>query len=402
MDSVSDNRGTVGLVLAGGGARGAYEIGALAALLPELEEAQRPRVLLGTSVGAINVAYLAANVHRPLSEVAADGIALWSGIRYQQILEPLLSLSELARLGGYAGEVLGVPGISSRSLLDPAPLTSTLPELVDFGQIHRNVTDGHVEVAAVAASSAATALSVVFHDGGPRPPADQRRRIDYHSTELREEHVRASAAIPGLFPAVAVGDGEERHWYFDGGTRLNTPIKPALALGAERLIVVALNSLRPRPPQQPERQPDLLDGATQLIQAVLVDPLVGDVQTLVTINRMLLDRTTERTRENEQRTGQLVVPYVLIAPEDPDEIGRLATEVYREHFGSAWALARSPSVAGLGRLTAAGRSDDHGELLSYLFFAEEFTTRLIELGRRDAQLWLNQEHDHGIWQVGPL
>ena len=214
--------------------------------------------------------------------------------------------------------------------------------------------------------------------------------------------MRASAAIPLLFPAVPITVEAGRRWYFDGGTRLNTPIKPALELGARRVIVVALNSLAPRSQPPRERRPDVLDGAAQLIQTVLVDPLVNDVHTLATINEMLADSSAAKIAANERRTGRRRVPYMLIAPEDPEAVGRLATEIYLRHYSSPLALARSPNVAALGRLVDAGRDASHGELFSYLFFAREFADGLIELGRRDAERWLEQAHEDGHWQLGPL
>jgi NTE family protein len=390
-------------VLAGGGARGAYEIGALSALLPALTKGERPDIVIGTSVGAINAAYVAANADKPDEQLVSDGVALWRGIRYSHVLRPLVSPSEVGRLGTYVGEVLGLPRARVSSVLDPTPLRSTLNELIDFGRIHANVEAGHLSTAAVIATSGVTNLSVVFHDGGHSPPDDERRGISYVNTRLTEDHVRASAAIPLLFPAVAVGGDGDRRWYFDGGTRLNAPIKPALALGARRLIVIALNSLVPRHESGRQTRPDALDGATQLIQAVLVDPLVNDVHTLATINEMLTDDSTEKVKAHETRTGRVRIPYMLIAPEDPDEIGRAAAEIYRRRYGSPLDLLRAPNLAGLGHLLDVPASANHGELLSYLFFAEEFSERLIELGRRDAERWLqDSSHDHGHWQVGPL
>ncbi len=93
---------------------------------------------------------------------------------------------------------------------------------------------------------------------------------------------------------------------------------------------------------------------------------------------------------------------MLIAPEDPHEIGRIASEVYRERFSSPRGLVRSPNVSSLGHLVNAGDGASHGELLSYLLFAEEFVERLIELGRRDATRWLSETHDRGRWQLGQL
>lgn len=377
-------------------------MGALSALLPELGDRERPGIVIGTSVGAINAAYLAANADKTPAELASGGLSLWRAIRYEQVLRPLVSVPEVRRLAEYIGEVIGLPRTRVRSVLDPAPLTSTLTELIEFARISANVDAGHLLAAAVIATSGLTSLSVVFHNGGPNPKTDVERGITYVSTELTEDHVRASAAIPVLFPAVPIDDGVRR-WYFDGGTRLNAPIKPALALGARRVIVIALNSLLPRHDTEEPPRPDALDGATQFIQAVLVDPLVNDVHTLATINEMLLDDTEEQMRAHETRTGRHRIPYMLIAPKDPAEIGRVAAEVYRRHYGSPLDLIRSSNLAGLGRILNVPTSPNHGELLSYLFFAEEFTERLIELGRRDAQRWLDDNtHDRGRWQLGPV
>jgi len=390
-------------VLAGGGARGAYEIGALSILLPELPQDERPQIIIGTSVGAINAAYLAANADQAPTQLADGGNELWRKISYGRVLRPLLSPSEGARLWSYLGEVAGSRRAHTKSVLDPTPLTSTLSELIAFEQIHPNVRAKHLATAAVVATSGRTSTSVVFHDGGRTPAYDARRDISYVKAELTADHVRASAAIPLLFPAVPIAGPGGRRWYFDGGTRLNTPIKPALAFGARRLIVIALNSLTPTADVHAERQPDALDGATQLIQAVLVDPLVNDVHTLATVNELLTDSSEDASREHERRTRRRRVPYMLIAPTDPLEVGRIATEVYRRHYNSPFSLVRSPNITTLGHLLNAASSATHGELLSYLLFAEEFTQRLIDLGRRDATRWLHDEHhDHGHWQLGPL
>ena len=402
MPQASRNRRSVGLVLAGGGARGAYEVGALSVLLPALRRDEQPRLVLGTSVGAINAAYVAANAHRSPAELVAGGLALWREIRYRQVLRPLVSAAETKRLGAYLGEILGVGGAAPASVLDPAPLKATLGRLIEFARIRDNVEAGHLDVAAVVATSGVSSRSVVFHDGGPNPVSDVQRGIDYVETRLGEDHIRASAAIPLLFPAVPIDAAGARRWYFDGGTRLNAPIKPALALGARRLIVIALNSLAPEADTLRERRPDALDGATQLIQAVLVDPLVNDVHTLATVNELLDDDSLQKVRAHEARTGRRRVPYILIAPEDPKEIGCAATEIYQRCYGSRLDLLRAPNIASIGRLLDAAKSANHGELLSYLFFAAEFTERLIELGQRDARRWLERDHDDGRWQLGTL
>lgn len=402
MPRVPASRKPVAVVLAGGGARGAYEIGVLSALLPALAEGERPQIVIGTSVGAINTAHLAAHADEAPSAIANAGVELWRQISYGRVLRALVSPSGGVRLWSYVREVLGSPRAHTNSVLDPAPLRATLKELIAFDRIHANVAAGHLRTAAVVATSGRTNMSVVFHDGGRSPRKDALRGISYVGTELTEDHVRASAAIPLVFPAVAVGGQDGRRWYFDGGTRLNAPIKPALALGAERVIVIALNSLAPTRERLRDPRPDALDGATQLIQAVLVDPLVNDVHTLATVNELLADDTDAKIRGHEERTRRRRVPYMLIAPKDPLEIGRVAVDVYRDRYRSPVGLVRSSNLSALGHLVNAAKGASHGELLSYLLFDDVFIERLIELGRRDAKRWLGERHDHGRWQLGQL
>ncbi|MGZ4267600.1 MAG: patatin-like phospholipase family protein [Solirubrobacteraceae bacterium] len=388
---------TIALVLAGGGARGAYEIGALSALLPALErEGRRPALVIGTSVGALNAAFLGATADRPVGEVVAEGERIWREIRFEQVLSPLLGAAEARRIGAYVGEVLGLP-VRATSLLDPGPLGRTLPDLVSFADLRRNAGAGRVH-AAVVATSAATSRTVVFHTTGPSPASDDARGIDYVRADLGPEHVLASAAIPVAFPAVSVPTPRRAAgWYFDGGTRLNTPIKPALTLGADRVVVVGLNSIAGRPPRTATGPPDIAEGAGQLLQAVLVDPLVNDVATLASGNRSAAALVAAGAAPGpaDRRT----VPYVFVAPRAADAVGRLAAEVFAEHYGRWGALRRSPNVALLGRLISGGDDPEHGELLSYLFFAPEFTRALAALGRADAERWLVARHDDGIWQI---
>lgn len=388
---------TVALVLAGGGARGAYEAGALAELIPALERrGQRPRLLIGTSVGALNVAFLAANAHRPTAELIDAALEIWRTVSWGEVASDIVSGDTVRRLGEYVGGVAGIPGAQLGSLLDPAPLRRTLRDRIDFGQIQRNVRAGRLDAAAVVALSALTGRSVVFHQGLASPAADRWRGIDYVATALDEEHVLASAAIPAIFPAVEVHrPTRAAGWYFDGGTRLNTPIKPALEFKADRVVVIALSSAARGPAKLAGGpRPDALDGAGQLLQAVLGDQLIQDVQTLARRNEF-----AAQTRE--QVPGLTQVPYILIAPERRDTIATTALTIYREHYSGALQSLRSPNIALLGRLIGGGADPRHADLLSFLLFAPEFAQALIELGRRDARRWLRAQHEHeGIWQLG--
>jgi NTE family protein len=387
----------IALVLAGGGARGAYEIGALSALLPALEQrGERPEVIVGTSVGAINAAYLAATAGDTVEQSLEQATRLWSELSFDDVLRPLLSGSELRTALGSVGQFLGIPGARVWSLLDPAPLSRTLRERVPLRRIHANIASRTLTAAAVVATSARTSSSVVFHDGGGRIRPDRERAIEYVPSRLGLDQVRASAAIPGVFPAVRVAHPHAAAgWYYDGGTRLNTPIKPALALGGRRVIVIALNSLGSAGVRG---RPEALDGASQIAQALLVDPLVHDVQTLATINAIL--RAPAPAPARGARAGKYdPVPYILIAPREPNEIGAIAQRVFREHYSGVISAASAPSVALLGRAFEAASSAARGELFSYLFFAREFADALLAQGAADARRWLTRSHDDGPWRL---
>ena len=391
----------VGLVLSGGGARGAYELGVLSVLAPVLEQrGEHPRVIVGTSVGAMNAAYLAAGAHHGFGSVVEAGCQLWKEVGYGDVLTPLLSARDLGLGLRFGLEFLGIRAGSIPSLLDNAPLADTIRARVSFDTLAQNVRSGVIDTVGVAATSYQTGRSVVFYDGPADPPRDDKRAIDYAPTRLAPVHVRASAAIEALFPAVEVTEPAGLGgWYGDGGTSLNTPLKPALAFGAERLIVIGLTSIASSPRAAATRPADIFDGAAQAVQALLAGQLAGDVATLATINQIVAagqpgpqgPRTAEEHR---------VIPYIFVAPRERFAVGGLASTIYRRRYAGLRGLRRAPDLAFLGRLLDAARNPARGELFSYVFFAPEFAAALIEQGRRDAQWWLAQDHHDGPWRVG--
>jgi NTE family protein len=406
-------RERIALVLAGGGARGAYEAGALNALAPALSEhEQAPDILVGTSIGALNGSFLAARAKQPLEAATTAALEMWRALSWSDALRPLASPSELARVLGAAAMFARLPGADPSALLDTSPLRGTLERLVSFERIENNVEDGTLTAAAVVATAYASTNSVVFHHGGPALESDPTRAIDYAATVLKPEHVLASAAIPGAFPAVEVREpSAAAGWYGDGGVRLNAPLKPALSLGADRVVVIGLNSSAT--PAGRARRPDMIDGVAQLLQVVLADQLAEDVATLATVNETLKRTRPSATAQPSaggersaakpgQRRRRRKIPYIFIAPCDRLEIGRLARETYKEHYAGISGFVRDSDVALLGRFVNAERSAVHGELLSYLFLARKFIDKLIALGERDAKRWLEQRHDAGLWQEGRM
>ncbi len=373
-------------------------MGALSVLAPVLEErGEQVEIVVGTSVGGINAAYLAANAHKPLSEAAAGGAEVWRNLGYRDAMRSLLSPAALMMLVRFIGTCLSLPVKAVPSLLDTAPLRKTLSKVIQFDQIAKNVADTSSPLYAVAvvATSYETGRSLVFHQGGETPPSNQERAIDYVEAQLTNVHVLASGAIPVIFPAVEVDEPESiSGWYGDGGARLNAPLDPALELGAKRVIVIGLNSAEV-PEELPVRaKPDLFDGASSLL-SVLADQLASDVATLTAINEAVEGGDASDKGEPREK-----IPYIFVVPTDRMKIGRIALRVYERHYKSVRAIFRSPNLALLGRITDAARNPMHGELYSYLFLGREFIDELIELGRADAQRWLDTEHDHWPWRVG--
>jgi NTE family protein len=408
----SDGGGAAGLVLGGGGARGAYASGALSVLLRDLKD--QVRVIVGTSAGALISAYLAANWHRSVEEAIEDGLRFWRELRFADVFSPLMAVGGAARFMRYVGEFLPVRSLHSPSVLHPEPLEQTLGRIVDFNRLSENIREQRVALGVVA-TPAHSNRSVVFHQGGiPRHRDDPLRGIEYVATpKLDTEHILASAAIPALFPAVRVSMPKQAAgWYFDGGPRLNTPIKPALWLGAERVIVIALNSVAPSRTAPPDHQPDFYVGAAHLLHAALGDPLAQDIRTLANRNALIAARLAAEERRSGSalaaRQEQLdgldepvqPVPYIFIAPEDPSAIGEIARRVYRKHYRRPW-NAGGRDLWLLGKILDGGADAMHGELLSYVFFAGEFAEELIQLGQTDAQRWIDQ-HPTDLWQLDPL
>lgn len=369
----------VGLVVAGAGARGAYEAGALSVLVPELvDDGAAPSILVGTSAGALNVVGLAAQAHLGWARASAGLVDLWASVQLDQVIGVPAGLVETG--ARYTGQLLGLP-VRLPSLFDTRRQRETLSALVDLDALHDNISNGPVDAVAVTATSAATGGTLVFVEKKPHvalPPFDAARDITYVATELTIEHVLASAAVPVAFRPVRVTTPKGwAGWYVDGGVRLNVPLKPALDLGADRLGVVA-TSPDAYPPATPVggAQPDVFGVAALTLRSLLADRMVEDLRTLGTVNALLGDRAAV--------AGRRRVPFRFAGPPpgDPGAIGALASDVARTLLSGVGPL-RHPDAWLLDRLVG-GTSADRGELLSFLLFLPEFTVPAAELGAQHA------------------
>lgn len=374
------------VVLAGGGARGAYEAGVLATLLPHLEDAGiRPSLYVGTSAGAINAGLFAAHAHRPAREQAEAVLAVWRSIGVSDVFRPVLRTA-IPTTAQWAGQRLGWPGAKLRSLVDTAPLWSTAGERVPWTELRANLDAGKAGLAVVA-TAAATGRSVVFVDdptGPALPAADDQRPIDYVATGIAVQHVLASAAIPVLFPPVQVTDpAAAAGWYADGGLRLNAPLKPAIALGADALLVVATHpAVAPTAGTPDAQEPDVDDSIVAVLDAALVDPMVEDVRTLSKVNALVGGQRQRSASGREY--GE--IPFLFVGPATRGTLAVEAMLAYQDRFSGVRGALRGlaePDLPLLARMVT-GDGDRRGDVLSYLLFDRGFVDRAIALGSDDA------------------
>jgi NTE family protein len=390
--------GTIAAVLPGGGARGAYEIGAMSVLLPALQaRGERVEIWCGTSVGAINAAALASLAHLPADEQVQAALSLWDELHKEDVIAPLAGAGGVRMVARMIAHALGLPGAGLASLLDPSPLGASLDRWIDWDRLAANVDAEMVRATCVVATSLTTGDPVGFvaaRSGAPRHHDDV---IRYVETRLHGEHVRASAAIPLLFPAVEVTRPHAaRGFYADGGTRLNSPIKPALNLGAERVIVIGLEPFAPAGGRAPShRVPSIGDVAANVLDGLLVDQVAQDLRRLAAINQFFVEdaisgkmHAARAYRLSRGHQPYRPISYALVAPARRGAIGKLADEVFERRYGGLRGLRDIDYV--LMARALGGRAGARGELLSFLLFDHVFITELITMGQRDARRWLKR------------
>jgi NTE family protein len=381
-------RKRVAVVVAGAGARGGYEAGALSVLVPRLRAARfEPKVYVGTSAGAVNATLLTAFAHLAPADQASRVLDLWRSMSVSEVYRsPLFALPGVtARL---VGQTLRLPGVRLTHLLDTAPLRRKAHTAIDIQQLRDNIADKGLTLAVVTTSGDddRTVVFVDRDDGVPVPASDDERPIDYVGVRMRPEHVLASCAIPVLFPAVRVcKPSGSAGWYLDGGLRLNAPLKPALALEADAVVVVATQPMRDTTttPQRGGLAPDVDDILVQLLDIVLVDRMVEDLRTLAKINALMPEGGVIATATGRLRKK---VPYVFVGPAHRETLGRLALELLHSESRYSGGLVARMRQLELRLMARAFEGDGprRGDLVSYLYFDQEFIRASIELGQRDA------------------
>ena len=354
------------LVLTGGGARAAYQVGVLAAV-SELRgrRAGNPfPILCGTSAGAINAAALAV-----FSRSFKHGVSrlehIWRNLHVDQIYraDAPAVLGSIGRWGlalttGWA--VRQTP----RSLLDNTPLGELLDRVLDFAEIGRAIERGHLRALSVTASGYASGESLTFFEAAADIlPWRRTHRMGVRSC-IGVDHLMASSALPFVFPAVHI----HREFFGDGSMRQLAPVSPAIHLGADRIMVVGAGRLAEEVRQRGEDYPSPAQIAGHAMSSIFLDTLAVDLERLDRINRSLALMTDE---ERKASAGLKPIETLVILPSR-----RLDAIAGRHRLALPRALRTV--LRSLGAMRSEGSA-----LLSYLLFEPAFTNALIELGYED-------------------
>lgn len=391
MTTTTSRRGPrqrrLAMILSGGGARGAYEVGVLWYIFDELTRLRgappRIDILSGTSVGAINACYLAAHLADPVLGLRRL-VELWSDLRVTRVLgfglKQVINLPRLALGGGDAGH----------GLFDVRPMADLVQREISWRAVSRSMRKHKLRALSVSCTEVSTGRTVVFVQTAPNfvLPATAPPRTLFRAEHIGPHHALASAAIPLLFPAVKIDD----ELYLDGGLRQNTPIAPALRLGASHIFAIGSSRevhgvLSHQSPRKLSHQPGAAFLLGKVLNAFLLDHIDGDIELLTRVNRVLEDGTLAYgadfidsiNKVARERSAPVYRHVSCLSVRPSEDIGRLASEHVRKgrYRGDPFVAKRLFGLLDFG-------VGNEADLASYLLFDGTFCRQLIEMGRADA------------------
>ena len=360
----------VGLVLTGGGARAAYQVGVLRAI-SEMLPADAPcpfPIICGTSAGAINATVLAANAGNFRRGVRLL-MTVWKNFHVHHVYraDPLGVIHNSAKWIG-AALTGGLGRTTPISLLDNSPLARLVGTRLDFGGVQQSIDRGSLYAFSITCSGYTSGQSVTFYQGAPGlEPWQRARRIGIPAT-IGLEHLMASSALPFIFPATHIN----REFFGDGSMRQIAPVSPALHLGANRLFVIGVGRQYPSQLERikTESYPSLAQIAGHCLNSIFLDSLEVDLERLQRINRTLSMMPAELRAKNNLPLHE--VDFRVVSPSEALE------KIALNYTGTLPRTIRTLLYT-VGAMKKSGSN-----LVSYLLFEKEYCRALIQLGYNDS------------------
>lgn len=356
----------IGLVLPGGGARAAYQVGVLKAISELMPDSNPFSIISGTSAGAINASFLASR-SQSLKEAVEVLSGVWCDFKTNKVYRTettvmLKSIFQWLLTVSSGGVLVKNP----KSLLDNSPLRQLLEDTINLDGIKNNIDKGNLDAFAITAASYSSKKSVTFFQS-EQDDIDWERFLRVGvKTDILIDHLMASIALPLIFPAVKINN----EYFGDGAMRQATPLSPAIRLGAEKLLIITTDSMSPNN-QLANNQiyPSIGEVGGYMLDALFTGGLLSDLERLDRINQIIENSGSNIVQTSTKKMNH--IEYLVISPSK--DIKKIA----KDHFSNV-PYSIKLLMKGLGL-----KNRNESELLSFLLFESSFTSSLIELGYED-------------------